>query len=299
MHDDVGPLSPSEALELTRSGGTILCLGVPTGLEFGIDLRSYDVGPRFQGIKMVPTAGLHLVTCGSEIERSGVFVRVHASDTCAMEWNAQDETLQFTTPGHAAQLAASVQRMEYDGTLGPYPLATESQWHELSAYVNEGVLRRAGIPPGTFVVPGGIDDDEHAGSSDSQPPLQPFHGNLPRVAAFVGLDPRRSARVVGLAGAALSQFHLDRSEWLEELLNTQYADGDGDAAAECALLGEMQLAFLLFLRLSSLRALEQWKALIHLLCHCELALSRRPTLFTRAVCEPHAERQMHMHMPGT
>eukprot|EP00967_Tisochrysis_lutea_P104306 scaffold158244_cov28-Tisochrysis_lutea.AAC.1 len=41
---------------------------------------------------------------------------------------------------------------------------------------------------------------------------------------------------------------------------------------EASLLGELQLAFLLFLRLSCLRSLEAWKQLIHLLCSCDVAL---------------------------
>ena len=36
-------------------------------------------------------------------------------------------------------------------------------------------------------------------------------------------------------------------------------------------------------RLASLRALEQWKALTHLLCECESALSQRPALYAAAL----------------
>ena len=97
-----------------------------------------------------------------------------------------------------------------------------------------------------------------------------------------------------LVGEALSRFHLDKSEWLHELLRDEYGGGEGlgggggggggggaDALlpAEAALLGELQLAFLLFLRLSSLRALEHWKAAVHLLCGCEAALTSRPALY--------------------
>jgi len=41
------------------------------------------------------------------------------------------------------------------------------------------------------------------------------------------------------------------------------------------LLGELQLSFLLFLRLSCLASLEQWKRLVSLLCGCEAALKAR------------------------
>lgn len=38
-----------------------------------------------------------------------------------------------------------------------------------------------------------------------------------------------------------------------------------------ALLGEFQLAFVLFLLLLSMEALEQWKALLHLVCIRDLS----------------------------
>ena len=47
--------------------------------------------------------------------------------------------------------------MQYDNRLGPYPLKTERQWAELSEYVSEAVLRRAGVPVGTFIMPGSIE----------------------------------------------------------------------------------------------------------------------------------------------
>lgn len=286
---DVGTLTPERALELTRAGGTVLCLGVPKGVEFGIDLRSYAVGPTFRGVKMVPPRGLHFVSCGNELEHSGVFVRLLSSATCAFNWDAQNETLCLEADlEQQERLAASVRQMEHDAFLGPYPIATEPEWTQLSCYITEKVLSRAGVPLGTFVMPGGIDDEDD--SKDGLQPVQPYFAGTARVARFVQLNPKRSERGQGRTGADLSRFHLDKSEWLAELLRHEFGaqseqgNGGGSSAAadaEAALLGELQLAFLLFLRLSSLRALEQWKAAIHLLCHCEAALLERPALYER------------------
>ena len=38
MEGDVPTLSPEEALHLTRTGGTFLCLDVPEGVDVGVDL---------------------------------------------------------------------------------------------------------------------------------------------------------------------------------------------------------------------------------------------------------------------
>lgn len=300
-HDaTVAALSRSEALELTQNGGTVLCLDVPPGTEFGIDLRAYDVGPRFEGVKMVPPApAVHLVTWGNELSCCGTFHVLHATDVVILRWDTRTEALSpmVATAEELERLTSAVRNMEHDASLAPYPLAIAEQWRGLTSHLSESVLRRARIPPGTPTEPGGIDDAELereierirkrgeplAQGPTARPaarPAEPSAGGaedalLPRAAEFVALDPRRSG--VGLSGAALSRFHLDRSEWLEKLLATEYSEGGG--AAEAGLLGELQLAFVLFLRLASLRALEQWKGLLHLLCSCEAALRSRPRLY--------------------
>ena len=46
------------------------------------------------------------------------------------------------------------------------------------------------------------------------------------------------------------------------------------------LLGELQLSFVLFVSLSSLRGFRHWQALSALLCRCGDALATDPALFT-------------------
>uniref|UniRef100_A0A7S3ES93 AAR2 C-terminal domain-containing protein n=1 Tax=Haptolina ericina TaxID=156174 RepID=A0A7S3ES93_9EUKA len=114
--------------------------------------------------------------------------------------------------------------------------------------------------------------------------MQPFFAGLARVPTFVPVDPRRPQRGKGpmLSGAALTQYHMDRSEFVLGLLLREYGQGEGSGEdAEAALLGELQLAFLIFLQLSSLRSLEQWKVLVHTLCSCEQLLLSRPGLYVK------------------
>ena len=40
-------LTQEDALRALQQGATILALDVPEGTEFGVDLRTYAVGPRF------------------------------------------------------------------------------------------------------------------------------------------------------------------------------------------------------------------------------------------------------------
>jgi AAR2 protein. len=48
------------ALRLLLEGATLLILDVPLGTEFGIDLKSWNTGKKFKGVKMIPP-GLHYI----------------------------------------------------------------------------------------------------------------------------------------------------------------------------------------------------------------------------------------------
>ena len=114
QQNDVLPLTPEEALELTRRGGAVLCLNVPANTQFGIDLRSYAVGPLFKGIKMIPTRGVHLLTCGGDLERFGLFVTFRPSGVSVMSWDASTEMLKLMEEGE--------QRERYEhGGMPPAP----------------------------------------------------------------------------------------------------------------------------------------------------------------------------------
>ena len=129
---------------------------------------------------------------------------------------------------------------------------------------------------------GGIDDDEGLGAAGGREAVTPFFDNLPRTARWVQTDPRKvwasDVRLggAGLQGERLSRFFQDRSQWLEHLLKEEFG---GSGEAETQLLGELQLSFVLFLLVSSLGALTQWKALLHTLCRSDGALALRPKLF--------------------
>lgn len=55
------------------------------------------------------------------------------------------------------------------------------------------------------------------------------------------------------------------------------------ATEQTALLGELQLSFVLFVTLSSLRAFKHWQRLSALLCRCGDGLAVNPSLFTAFV----------------
>ncbi|KAL3927444.1 MAG: hypothetical protein SGPRY_002820 [Prymnesium sp.] len=249
MEGDLPPLSPSESLALCKEGGVVVTLGVREGERVGVDLRSYAVGPSFQGFKMIPPSCTHLLTFGESERLVGMFLTLPPGGVSVLEY---DPSTELPAPLPASPkldgIAHSVRRMEWDARLGPYPIATSAQWSSLSSQITGGVLERAGIPFGSLVLPGGIDDDS-------------------------------------LTCPELTRSHLDPSDLVNFLLESEYGgggeDNGGGEAGESALVGELQLAFVLFLQLSSLRALQQWKMLVHTIFKCEALLTSRPSMYTR------------------
>lgn len=48
------------AKRLLLEGATFIFLGVPIGMQFGIDMKSWSTGEKFKGVKMIPP-GIHFV----------------------------------------------------------------------------------------------------------------------------------------------------------------------------------------------------------------------------------------------
>jgi A1 cistron-splicing factor AAR2 len=68
----------------------------------------------------------------------------------------------------------------------------------------------------------------------------------------------------------LSQMYLDNSALLENVV-AQYFDSSWEE-----LLAEVQLSFMLFMLIFSFPALQQWKALVNLICKSERVLVSQP-----------------------
>lgn len=58
--EDAMKMSPELSRYLFENGGTIIITDVPKGTDFGIDLKSWNTGENFKGMKMIPP-GLHFI----------------------------------------------------------------------------------------------------------------------------------------------------------------------------------------------------------------------------------------------
>jgi A1 cistron-splicing factor AAR2 len=145
--------------------------------------------------------------------------------------------------------------MEFDASLGSYPLEVHSQWQTLTSLLTEPLVRKLAPVQG--------------GSTIFFTPLPQKH-DIPH----------------GLKGEALTRFGLDKSQLLEQLIQQHHGNNAN------LVLGELQYSFLTFLLGQDYDAFEQWKSLVALLCTCEKALNTRTAFFVTFTETLHAQLLM-------
>lgn len=278
----------------------IVVTSPPKTFEFGIDCMSYDTGEEFRGIHALTEAwlilnyklhceykyvgvsvipsGLHFVYHSTGMgSRQGFFVHAKKNDILVTSWDPSNEEISITpliSDAAVENLRNGVRRGDLNKNLGPYPLAQHSNWVNLSNMITEAVLVRADVPVGTLVFPGDVEDDAHLHSKDGA--IKPYFPGLARVARFTSLDELGSLFTKGMAGVAaseISRMHLDKSAFVSSLVKDNY-EGSYEA-----LLGELQLSFVLFMMIFSYPALEHWKRIVNILCQCDDLMINKPTLY--------------------
>jgi len=299
-----------EVQRLTEHGCSVLILGCPEGMLFGIDYAAWQVGPQFMGIKLVPP-GLHYVYCSASaaedvgIARTGFFLFMRPKDVAVFRWDPENEEL--TKPeslDEEARYADGVRSFDFDRNLGPYPLELSAQWSELTRHATPELVskiepvskmvrsKRAEYdtsilpepePPQTVEIK--LDDmdgdeamdDQAVETPEQKQPQKPatqssVESNMGSGSLFFSSVPR-SRKKVGKSASETTQIHMDRSGQLEEMITKEYG------GSELNILGELQLAYIAFLLGQNYDGFEQWRALLQLLCSCESAALRRGELF--------------------
>lgn len=143
---NVGDMDPDVARRLFEEGATLVLLGVPQGTELGIDCKSWQVGPRFRGVKMIPP-GLHFLhycsvnspECGGEVgPKLGLFLSLKPREILLANWDPKNEDLDFSASKNEEEvnrIRATLQ--DLDPYLGPYPYEVMRKWVSLTDRVGE------------------------------------------------------------------------------------------------------------------------------------------------------------------
>ncbi|KAI1892762.1 hypothetical protein AGOR_G00136870 [Albula goreensis] len=291
-------MDPELARGLFEEGATLVLLGVPEGTELGMDYKSWQVGPRFRGVKMIPP-GLHFLhyssvnTCrGGEVgPKMGLFLSLQPREVLLAHWNKQEEDLDFSASQNVEEISrVKAGLRDLDPFLGPYPYETLRKWVSLTDKLTKEVA--SGLQP----LSGRI-----CAFSEVMPELQLTHTKdreqhnmprndtecqsmreglerLPRMKEKPGTEIRfslipKQTYPDGATPAQITQYSMDLSYALDCLLESHYKE------EPLHVLGELQFAFVCFLIGNVYEGFEHWKRLLALLCRAEAAMRTRRDLY--------------------
>lgn len=141
-------MDPDVALGLFEEGATLVLLGVPEGTELGLDYKTWGVGPRFRGIKMIPP-GIHFLhyspanakSHGGELgPKRGLFLSLKPREILLAHWDKNEEDLDFSASENADEVSrVRAGLRELDSFLGPYPYDTLRKWVSLTDKLSQEV----------------------------------------------------------------------------------------------------------------------------------------------------------------
>lgn len=271
-------------------------LSMPQGVEFGWNLMIFDCGPKFRGIGMIPK-GLHFVcySCGMGL-RQGYFIDLTAHDVLLRSWDPQSESLSTSnvlSQGSTEEFMKTLYRGELNEFIGAYNIDDHHTWLNLTKFITTDVLLkcRCACSDATkgfssLSLYAGEDKDieaellkvmsrpENAKAHSEHGKFKLKHADsdspLPQVPCYVDMVAIEKEYVASTLVPALSTdparvsaFHLDKSDFLDYLLRREYG------GSWVKMLGELQLAFVLFLNLYSAPSLRHWQNITNLICACD------------------------------
>ncbi|XP_043840370.1 protein AAR2 homolog [Dromiciops gliroides] len=296
-------MDPELARSLFFEGATVVALDVPEGTEFGIDCSSWQVGPRFRGVKMIPP-GVHLVHYSAAARspagsretgpRTGFFVTLRPRGLRLLRWDAAREELDLSPAPEEQLEAVRANLQELDRFLGPYPYDRLKKWVSLSSCLSEEAVQRLQPESGQIcafsevlpVLPLRYTKDR---AERGPPPCaaecksyQEGLARLPQMQPKAGTEIRftelpKQTYPDGASPAEITKHSMDLSYALETVINSQYPTNPQD------VLAELQFAFICFLIGHVYDAFEHWKQLLNLLCRAEEAIGKYSDLYSRLI----------------
>lgn len=281
-------MPPDLAKKLFICGGFVVLKDFPEGCEFGIDVMSWTVGPKFKGVKMIPP-GVHFIYLSTyNAPRISFFHNFKPGEILLRKWNREDEDLDENIPEDSEIELLRANLVNLDSALGPYPYSTYQQWVSLSSYITPTCCirlspknRLSKITSQTEFTTEEQMLELKMGDAKGFSVTDREHPNRIRFADSNGLplmyvDSSCAIKFseVQLSSSAtnLKKPGIDNSDRLFALISNIGGDYK-------ELLAEFQYAFIVFLMGQVYEGFEQWKRLIHLFSCCSSALKSQTPLF--------------------
>ncbi|XP_018569913.1 protein AAR2 homolog [Anoplophora glabripennis] len=284
------------AKKLYAEGGIFVFLEVPEGTEFGIDMKSWNTGEKFRGVKMIPP-GLHYIfysavsDTGDTSPRTGFFHNFKRSEVIVKKWDKKNECISSESVSEAEVVHFKDNILALDNFLGPYPYDIWEKWVNLTSEITSDLVQKltpcSGYIQSALELESCSDADRPRGkkggetqdcSSSKKARLSgdAEEGFLPNLKAKQGTElrftpfPERNYPA-GSTPAEITRHSLDSSFLLDTMI--------ANYSKSTELLGELEFCYVCFLVGHSLEAFEQWKKLFSLFCSCDTAVKKHRKLY--------------------
>nr|XP_018915614.1 PREDICTED: protein AAR2 homolog [Bemisia tabaci] len=291
-------MDPELAKQLFVEGATLIFLDVPVETEFGIDLKSWETGEKFKGVKMIPP-GIHFIfysarnSHGDVAPRRGFIHHFKKSEILGIKWDSSLEDISYDNLSSEEMQRFRDNLMYLDQFLGPYPFDVWDKWKRLTMHLNENLVNKlmpacGRISSAAELVPDSRDlkgrskrrwsrpRTEEEKQEDLLPQLKPKEGTELRFT-----EPPEESYPAGSTPAEITKHNLDTSYAFERMIS-QHDE-------PLNFVGEIQFAFICFLVGLNYEAFEHWKSMIQLVCRCETAIFKRPAVFSEFVSTVEAQ----------
>ncbi|XP_019368595.1 PREDICTED: protein AAR2 homolog [Gavialis gangeticus] len=294
-------MEAEQARRLFAEGAAVVVLGVPEGTQLGVDYKTWSVGPRFRGIKMIPP-GVHFFhyssvdrrDAGASGPRTGFFLSLRRRDLRVLRWDPASEQVDLSPAPAEQSEAIQANLLEMDPFLGPYPYDTLKKWVSLSSCISEAVMQTLQPESGQVcafseVLPVLAGTHAKDRAEQNRPPYDTECksyaeglARLPEMKPKAGTEIRFTEVPTqmypnGATPEEITRHNMDLSYALETVINKRYSSKPED------VLGELQFAFICFLIGNVYDAFEHWKKLLNLLCRSEDAIGKYQVLYTSLI----------------
>ena len=290
-------MDPNVAKNLVKEGATFVLLDVPPGTEIGVDMKSWNVGEKFLGIKMIPP-GVHYVYYSSVnlaqktvAPRTGFFHIFSRGEILIRRWRRDhEEVVDSVTEEDKERIKADMKNL--DRGLGVYPYQSWRKWISLSDHITEATLTRLepvnkNICSVSDLIPVGAEGNhQEEDDSSSEPCLPKMMNRQGTNIRYTNVSTRKYPE--GSSPAEITRHSMDGSFQLSEFLTTlhrMYGDAVSSSMSDQntinEVLAEIQFAFLCFLVGMNHDSFEQWKRLVNMICMCDAKMVEQPDMFSK------------------
>merc|ERR1711976_48665 len=236
-------------------------IGIPYKIKFGIDYMTWEVTPKFMGIKNIPS-GIHYIhtTNPNSNARIGFFINVKPDTVIIKIWDDKSGFLRnINNEIHEEKLKKSTLNQDFDECMGLYPHQTLFEWKRLSIFITPKLISR--LSPIEFNIL----------TKESKK-----YKNFVEIEQYYTTIRKFNCYKNDSTPQQITKISIDKTEALEEILRNMNNNYN-------SYLGELNYAFVSFLLGQCFEGLDQWRQMTEILLECENGLETHKELFIKFI----------------